>query len=329
MLLSQISGSSSAAFSIMFPLVFSMCDELGFTRSKMLFSIGLVSITTCATLPIGGSAATYAQYNGYLESFKITQYSVGFFDPMIARLPSLIAICIYAIYFAPKFCPSLPPVEINQNSDRAKRNRAPLNPLQEKVGYLTFIMVIAGMLLADTIKVPAWLITLIGALILTSFGVLSVKDVYASASMGGIVMMYVGVLSVGTALTNTGAGDVVGKGVASLLGNTHNGYVLGLAFFLAPFLLTQVMNNRAVSNIFIPITIMTCSAVGCNPVGPLMLTLAGALSAIMTPMATATVNMFMGLGGYDQKAMLKMSILPSIILTVVNVLWIMTIFPAF
>ena len=329
MMLSQISGSSSAAFSIMFPLVFSMCDELGFTRSKMIFPIGLVSITTCATLPIGGSAATYAQYNGYLESFKITQYSVGFFDPMIARLPGLIAICLYAVFLAPKFCPELPPVEINPGMEKARKTREPLKPLQEKIGYLTFIFVIIGMLLADTINVPAWLITLIGALALTLFGVLSVKDVYSAASLGGIVMMYVGVLAVGTALTNTGAGEAVGNAVAMLLGDTHNNYVLGFAFFIAPFLLTQVMNNRAVSNIFIPVTIMTCSALNCNPVGPLMLTMAGALTAIMTPMATSTVNMFMGLGGYDQKTMLKMSVFPSVLLAVVNVFWIMTIYPSF
>ncbi len=49
----------------------------------------------------------------------------------------------------------------------------------------------------------------------------------------------------------------------------------------------------------------------------------------MTPMATATVNMIMGLGGYSQKDLIKMSILPSILLIIVNVGWIMTIFPAF
>ena len=188
---------------------------------------------------------------------------------------------------------------------------------------------IVGLLFADTINVPSWIITLIGALVICATGVLSSKEAYAAASLGGIVMMYVGVLAMGNALTATGAGEAVGSAVANMIGNTTNGYVIGLVFFLAPFILTQFMNNRAVSNIFAPIAILTCNAIGCNPIGPMLLTLSGSLASFMTPMATATVNMVMGLGGYSQKDMIKMSILPSILLTIVNVAWIMTIYPAF
>ena len=155
------------------------------------------------------------------------------------------------------------------------------------------------------------------------------NEVFHEFSGHGIVMMYVGVLAMGNALTATGAGEAVGEAVAKLVGNTTNGYIIGLVFFVAPFILTQFMNNRAVSTIFAPISILTCNAIGCNPIGPLMLTLAGSLASFMTPMATATVNMVMGLAGYSQKDLIKMSIVPSVILIVVNVLWVMTIYPAF
>ena len=39
--------------------------------------------------------------------------------------------------------------------------------------------------------------------------------------------------------------------------------------------------------------------------------------------------MFMAIGGYDQKTMFKMGWLPALILCIVNVLWVMTIFPAY
>lgn len=327
MLLAQISGSSSAAFAIMFPIVFAMCDNMGFSRSKMLFSIGIVSISTCATLPIGGSATTFAQYNGYLESYGAAQYQIGLWDPTIARLPSLIAICLYAAFIAPKFCPDLAPVKTS--SEKAAKERQALTPFREVVGYGTFIFVIIGLLFSDALGIPSWIVTLTGALVICATGVLSSKEGYTAASLGGIVAMYVGVLAMGNALTATGAGEAVGNAVANLVGNTKNGYIIGAVFFLAPFILTQFMNNRAVSSIFAPIAILTCNAVGCNPVGPMMLTLAGSLASFMTPMATATVNMVMGLGGYSQKEMIKMSILPSILLTAVNVFWIMTLYPAF
>lgn len=185
MLLSQISGSSSAAFAIMFPIVCAMCDSMGFSRSKMIFAVGMVSINTCATLPIGGSAATFSQYNGFLESYGAVGYQLGFWDPMIARLPSLIIICIYAAFLAPKFSPELPNVDI-QDGKKQKEQKV-LDPFREFMGYGTFIFVIVGLLVADTLGVPSWIFTLIGALLLCATKVLSAKEAYAAASLGGIL----------------------------------------------------------------------------------------------------------------------------------------------
>lgn len=325
MLLSNVAGSSAASFAIVFPMVFAVCDELGFTRSKMLFALGMISISTCATFPIGGSATIYAQYNGYLESLGAVE-RVTMLEPMIARLPGVIAICAYAIFLAPKFSPELPPV-LTDSAKKTGKTREPLAPWREKVCVAVFVLVIVGLLFADKLGIAGWMITLTGALIIAATGILSTKEVYGAASLGGIVMMYVGVLGVGNALTATGAGEAIGNAVATMLGGTTNGYIIGLVCFLVPFLVTQVLNNRAVGAIFTPIAIMTCTALGVNPVGPMILANAGALAAFMTPMATATVNMYMGLGGYSQKDLIKMSILPSVILTVVNVLWIMTIYP--
>lgn len=325
MLLANVAGSSSAAFAIIYPMAFAICDELGFPRSKMLFALGMISIGTCVTFPIGGSATVYAQYNGYLESLGATQ-RVSMLDPMIGRLPGVIVLCLYAIFLAPKFSPTLPPVMIEGAAKSGKKHEA-LAPWRENVCVIDFVLVILGLLVSDILGIPGWWITLVGALVIAATKILTTKEVYSAASLGGIVMMYVGVLGVGNALTATGAGDAIGGAVAKMLGGTTNGYVIGFVCFLVPFIITQVLNNRAVASIFSPIAIVTCTALGVNPIGPLMLANAGALAAFMTPMATATVNMYMGLGGYSQKDLIKMSILPSIILTVVNVLWIMTVYP--
>ena len=107
-------------------------------------------------------------------------------------------------------------------------------------------------------------------------------------------MLYVGTLAIGTALTNTGAGDLIGSQISNLLGDTPNNYLIGLVFFLVPFLLTQVMVNNAVANVFIPIAILTCKTMGCNPVGPIMLVMSGATTAFLTPLATVAASMMMG-----------------------------------
>lgn len=168
---------------------------------------------------------------------------------------------------------------------------------------------------------------MLGAVIMVAAGILKPADAYQAIGLGGMAVLYVGMLAMGNALTMTGAANLVGEWLTRLLGGTHNGYIIGLLFFLVPFILTQVMMNVAVLQIFTPIAIITCQALGVNPIGPMMLVTIGSLTAFMSPMATPTVPMIMGLGGYDQKTLLKMSVLPAVGMCLVNVLWVMTVFP--
>ena len=45
----------------------------------------------------------------------------------------------------------------------------------------------------------------------------------------------------GGALTETGAGEVVGNVLANFANSINNPYIIGFVFFIVPFLLTQVM----------------------------------------------------------------------------------------
>ncbi len=328
-LLTQFIRSSMACFSIVFPLACAMCDELKFSRSKMMFSIGMVSIFTVNTLPIGPSAVQYLTSNGLLESFGYTDYSFKMLDSMIARLPCMIIIILYAIFIAPKFAPEKPVIEISDISGKKSSKLQPLSSFQEIAGYVIFFGIIVLLLTQSLHNIDTWVFTTAGAVLMVAFGILKPADAYSSIGLGGMVLLYVGMLALASALTATGAGTMIGDAIVHLLGGTHNGYLIGLVFFLAPFLLTQVMMNVAVMQVFNPIAILTCQALGCNPIGPLCLVSIGSLSAFMTPMATPTVPMIMGLGGYDQKALFKMSWLPSILMCIINVGWVMTAFPAF
>lgn len=328
-LLTQFIQSSMACFSIVFPLACAMCDELKFSRSKMMFSIGIVSISTVGVLPIGSNAVTYLTNNGLLESFNYTDYLFDMLDPMIARLPCMIFIIIYAIFVAPRFAPEQPVVSVSEVNGKFSTGDAPLGRIQEVMGYTVFFGIVLLLFTQSLHKIPTWEITTAGAVLMVASGILKPKDAYQAMGLGGMVILYVGMLSLAGALTATGAGTMVGDVLASLVGGTRNGYLIGLLFFLAPFILTQVMMNVAVMQVFTPIAIITCQSLGCSPIGPMTLVTIGALSAFMTPMATPTVPMIMGLGGYDQKRLMKMSWLPALLMCVINVVWVMTVFPAF
>lgn len=329
-LIAQIVPSAMAVFSIVFPLALGVCDEMKVSPSKIMFSIGIVAISTVTALPIGAGAGAF--------QFK-------FWDVGLARLPGVIAVMLYAILLAPKFAPEKPVIETREVKPVGAAGAAKLSPVQEVVGYLVFFGVILGLIVTSLqlIKIPVigedgtttlmkldtCVFPLIGALLMVAFGILKPKEAYVSIGMGGMVLTYVGVLALASGLTNTGTGALIGNAIASLFGQNANGYLIGLVFFLVPFVLTQFMMNWAVLNMFAPIAILTCTAIGANPIGPLVLVATGALTAFMTPLATPSVAMFMGIGGYDQKTMFKMGWLPALILCIVNVLWVMTIFPAY
>ena len=89
------------------------------------------------------------------------------------------------------------------------------------------------------------------------------------------------------------------------------------------------MQNQAVINIFAPIVIMTCKAMGANPIGLLVIITAAGLTAYMTPMATSAVPLMMGTGGYDIKSLVKQSWLVSILFAAVYIVYTMTVLPVF
>jgi di/tricarboxylate transporter len=239
----------------------------------------------------------------------------------------LVVVALYCIFLSTRFTPEKPVVEIETIKTK-KDNKEALSPFKEKCGYIIFILVTLALIFQPKLHIQTWVICLTGAVAMVLTGVLSEKEAIGSInwSMG---FLFVGSLAMGGALTQTGAGEAVGAVLANVAQQISNPYLIGLVFFLVPFLLTQVMMNRTVMLIFIPIAILACKSLGANPIGIIILVQSACLSSFMTPMATPAVPMSMAAGGYDLKTMVKLSILPAILLCVVSVGWIMTVFPMF
>ena len=327
MVLSQFIQSSVIVYGIMAPMLIATCDEMHISPSKVLFPIAMACISTVSAMPLGGGATVFAEMNGYLQANDYTTYAVALTDPMKARLPAVIAMFIYCVFFSTKFSPAEPPLKGKALQARAD-NREPLSPFKERAGYIVFILTTLALLLQPQLGVETWVICVTGAVAMVVFGVLTEKEAVAAINLP-MAFLFVGSLAMGGALSQTGAGEVVGSILADFANTLSNPYLIGFVFFIVPFLLTQVMMNRTVMIIFIPIAILACKAMGAYPVGIIMLVQSACLSSFMTPMATPAIPMCMANGGYDLKSVIKQSIIPAIILCVVSVGWIMTVFPMF
>ncbi|MBR2843647.1 MAG: anion permease [Solobacterium sp.] len=329
-LLCNLIPSPVAVFTIMAPLMSASCESFNISPSKVIFALGLVSVGTAGVLPIGGGAATFATQNGYLESYGYTDFQMQLLDPFKGRIVSALIILAYAIFIAPKFAPEQPSVPIQGMEGKGKTvaKKEPLDPTREFLGYFLFVMTTLGLVFSSKLGLDNWQVAMTGATLEVATGVLKPKEATGAVPFQ-IVLMLIAALSVGGAMVECGLGDLIGDGLAKALGGTHNSYIIGGAFFVIPFILTQFMQNQSVGNIFRPIAILTCKALGANPVGPLILLSAACLTAFLTPSATATVPLMMGFGGYDQKDLLKMGWLPSLIICIASVIVTMTVFPAF
>ena len=327
MVLSQFIQSSVIVYGIMAPMLIASCDELHISPSKVLFPIAIACISTVSAFPLGGGATVFAEMNGYLQANDYTTFAVALTDPMKARLPAVVAMFIYCVFISTKFSPAEPPLKSNALQARAD-NRETLSPFKERAGYIIFILTTIALLFQPQLGIETWVICVTGAVAMVLFGVLSEKEAVAAINLP-MAFLFVGSLAMGGALTQTGAGDVVGAILADFANMLSNPYLIGFVFFIVPFLLTQVMMNRTVIIIFIPIAILACKAMGANPVGIVLLVQSACLSSFMTPMSTPAIPMCMANGGYDLKSIVKQSVIPAMILCIVSVLWIMTVFPMY
>ncbi len=331
-MLSQLIPSPVVVFTVVSPLLALSCEAMDVSPSKAMFSLGLVGVASIGILPLGSGAITFAQQNAYLESYGYTDYAMNLLDPFFGRFPIAVVVFLYAVFIAPKMAPAQPtvPITLKTGTQSKKEGKAvpQLDPVREVLGYLIFTVTTILLIFSSNLGLSGWQVAFAGAAISVATGVLKPQEAIDAIPMR-IALMQIAAYAVGGAMTECGLGELIGNTFASVIGMSSNGYVIGAAFFIVPFILTQFMNNTSVINIFTPILVLTCKALGCNPVGPLLLLMTGCLTAFMTPMATGTIAPMMGAGGYDQTDLFKMGWLPSIIISVVAILYIMTVYPAF
>ncbi|WP_432631248.1 SLC13 family permease [Brotaphodocola sp.] len=325
-ILSQFIQSPAVVFGIVAPMLQASAESMGVKPSKVMFPLGVATVITCCTLPLGAGATIASELNGYIESYGYMAHTVGIMDPMKGRLPLLIIAVLYCAFISPKFAPDEPVIPTIESAQTAqKREKLPV--FQEYAGIILFFGDALALMFASRLGLPNWLICVTGALLMIVFGVLKPREATASIPMS-MLLLIVGALAMSGALSATGAGELIGSHISAIVNAVNgNSYIVGLIFFIVPFVLTQFMQNRGVMLIFHPIAIATCASIGANPVGLMILIQSACLSAFMTPMATSAIPYIMEYGGYDQKSMIKQSWFLSLICCVVSVGWIMTVFP--
>lgn len=323
-ILGQFVPSIIATFVMVTPMVNNTCEKMNISPSKMIFPVAIAAVS-CSFLfiPITPYAADYVMYNGYLESYGWYDTAFTIWTDTPALLITGFVTILVAVFIIPKLLPDQPDVEIGEIKRRATKQQEPLSPVREVLGYGVFAAVILGLM---TNILPAWEVTMIGAVVVVATGVLTQQEAIDNLNMDTIIM-YVGVSVLGTALGGTGAAELLGNALATALGGTTNGYVIGAAFYIVGAIMTSLLYNRAVTQVLFPLAIMTCVTMGVDPIGPMILCSISSMSSLVTPMATGVVPLAMTAGGYSLKTVFKAGMVNLVIRGLVCVPVVMTMFP--
>lgn len=314
------------AVACLLPLITGLCQQLNIKRTKVIYPVMVIALTWIFLFPVGMGASTIAQMNGYLESFG-SEFRFNMMDMTIGRLPGVILNTLFCIFILPRVCPDKPSVEFRDDLGREVA-KSTLSKPREILCYVIAVAMVVLMILAGTIGIQVYTVAIVGASALTLFGILSEKEAFQSINFG-MVFFFAAILPLSTALTKTGASDVIADAIITILGGSTNPWLISTVFVLVCFVATQFLSNTGCVQVFTPLALMVCVQLNMNPVGIMSLVNIGCCASYLTPMANPGIPLTMSAGGYSLKDCIKIGILPGLLICAIGVVWCSLFFPAY
>ena len=235
--------SNTGVAAMMIPIVMGICHESGTHRSKLMMPISIGAgvggtITLIGTVVNVIANTTMAEF-GYEQQFSMFEFTKF-------GLPLSI---ITAILLATVLFPLLPDYEDDDSVALATDKDYSKVPRWKKV--LTVVLLLAafvGMCFESQIGISLHITACVCAVLLILTGVLTEKEALESIHLKTIFIL-AGLLPLSTAISNTGAGEMMADAVVSLVGEGMSPIMLMVVLYLACSILTQFISNTAAATI--------------------------------------------------------------------------------
>ena len=166
--------------------------------------------------------------------------------------------------------------------------------------------------------------TVLAALAMLLFRCCSVNQAMNSISWRAL-MSLAGSIVLGTAIAKTGIAQKIALGVISMVGTHPVPIMLGVC--LAAMLVTQLVENVAVTAMFFPIMYHAAVQVGYEPAPFLLALMIAANASYSTPIAASPNMLVYGPGGYRFSDYMRVGIPLTIIVTITGVVAVILAYP--
>jgi di/tricarboxylate transporter len=173
-----------------------------------------------------------------------------------------------------------------------RRQAVPMGPGAGRAIVILVLMILA----LATGVVPSAVAGLVAAGALVVTGVLTPQAVYRGINWTTVVLV-AGMIPLSTAMTQTGAADVIADALVNAVRNLGP-YALLAGLFVVTAAFGQLISNMATALIVIPIAIAAAADLGVDVRPVLMSVTVAASAAYLTPIATPVNLMVMNPAGY-------------------------------
>ena len=323
-ILSQLMGQI-ACISVMLLFLQTLDDESEYSPARMLFLVATINCIATSKIPIGMGATIPGTINSYYQGLVGPEDLLGITDYMKAGLLPLIAGTIYCVLFYRL----IPNGSIDNGQVKDVKDAEPISKKDEMFIFGVFIAIMAGFMFTNqlgsdiTNVIPA-----AGLLVLIVFKVLTIPEVMKSLT-SDMVWMVAGMSVVSTALSTTGAGELIGQTVLNILGGNPSGLFVSIVFCVTVTIMTNFMSNMGTMALMSPIAASTALAGGMNVKSIVLICCVSAWFAVVLPTGCSGAMMAFGIGNHNAFKLMKFT-LPLVLLLMISlVIGINIFFPIY
>ena len=312
--------SNTGTAAVLIPVVIGIAAKSGYSKSRLLMPL-VFAAAMGGNLSLIGAPGNLIAQSGLAE----IGLSFGFFEYAIVGLPILICGVIFYATIGYKLLPDMQGGEV---AVEEVRDFSDVPKWKQVLSVVILILTLAAMIFEDKIGIKLCVSGCVGALALIVTGVISEKDALKSIDLKTI-FLFGGTLSLASALSETGAGEMIAQKVVGALGDNPSPYILTFVVFILCCVLTNFMSNTATTALMVPICLSIAQGMGADPRAVLMACVIGGSCAYATPIGMPANTMVIGAGGYTFMDYVKAGTPMIVIATIVSMIILPIAFPFF
>lgn len=315
--------SNTGAAALLIALILGMCSSTGMNRAKLMYPV----IVGCC---FGGGITIVGTTSGpflkeTLEGLGIGE-TMGFFEFAPLSLICLVTAAIWLSTVGYDLMPDKPANEDSFEGNGEKKDYSDVPKWKRVLALCLMVGTFLGMIFEDQIGIPLHFIAIIGAIIAVGSRCLTVKEATRSIPISGIII-YAAMVPVSTAMTNSGAADLIANAALKVLGNVGSPILIVCLIFLIITPITNFMSNAATIILFTPIALVVAESLGIGPKAILVAVRFAASIAVATPVAMPANSMAVEPGGYSFMDYVKPGLPLTLICVAESIIYISVFYP--